>query len=30
MRALREGGSYTPFDDAEDGDAEPEPAREAG
>jgi peptide deformylase len=31
MRALREGTSYTPFEeDAEDGDAEPEPAREAG
>ena len=33
MRALREGTSYTPFDpdsEAEDGAAEPEPAREAG
>ena len=33
MRALREGTSYTPFDpdsEAEDGEAEPEPAREAG
>ena len=32
MRALREGTSFTPFDpdEAEDGEAEPEPAREAG
>jgi peptide deformylase len=33
MRALREGTSYTPFDpdaEADDEDAEPEPARETG